>query len=247
MNPERNRRRQILLDRYVESRSLADRNALVESYGALAEYFAARYRDRGVASEDLSQVAQLALIKAADRFDPDVGVRFSTFAGRTIDGELKRYFRDRTWTLRVPRRLKELTVEVRRAVEELTSANGRSPSVAELADHIGIDPELVVEALDAQDSYRPASLDRPVVEDGSMTLADLVGGLDREFGSALDALTVSDLLDTLGPREQRILRLRFYENLSQAEIADRVGLSQMHISRLLRSSFKRLRDRLDEI
>lgn len=244
MTDGREATRRALFDEYARTGSTEARNAIVESFAPLAEYFAARYRDRGVASDDLRQVAQLALVKAADRFDPTLGVKFSTFAGRTMDGELKRYFRDRTWPMRVPRSLKELSADVRRAVEVLTRENDRSPTVAELADYLKIDHDLVVEALDVQDAYRPTSLDRPAGEDESTSLVDLLGTTDPDLAHRLDAMTVSDLLATLDERERRIVELRFYEGLSQSEIAERVGLSQMHVSRLLRASFQQLRAHL---
>jgi RNA polymerase sigma-B factor len=192
--------------------------------------------------DDLRQVAQLALVKAVDRFDPSFGVQFSTFAGRTIDGELKRHFRDKTWAVRVPRSLQEISLTVRRAADEYATANGRAPNVDELAAATGFDVDQVLEALDAGTAYNAQSLDRPVGngEDGSSLGASL-GAVDARFERTEVAVAVEALLETLPEREQTILRLRFFEDLSQSEIGDRMGISQMHVSRLLRRSLEQLR------
>lgn len=246
MIEERDALRDRLFAEYFETGSKRARAELIESYAPLAEFFAGRYRNRGVESEDLRQVAQLALIKALDRFDPAVGVKFSTFAGRTIDGELKRYFRDKTWTVRVPRALKELSADVRRTADQLALEYGRAATVDEIADHLGVDVDSVLEALDVKAAYRPTSLDRPAgVEGDSSTIGDLVGGDDPALARREAKMTVRTLLATLPERERTILELRFYGDYSQSEIAERVGVSQMHVSRLLRRSFERLRGQLE--
>jgi RNA polymerase sigma-B factor len=225
--------------RFARTRDRALRNELVEEHMGLAYHFAARYRGAAADEHDLRQVALLGLVKALDRFDPGRGVAFSTFAGRTIEGELKRHFRDQTWSLRVPRSVKDLHVAVRRASEELEQSLSRSPTVSELAEHLGVTTDEVVGAIGAVSARRAGSLDRP---DGD-TPTDHEAALGHP-GSTTDVEDrdqVERLLATLEPREQEIIRLRFYEQLSQEQIAARVGLSQMHVSRLLRQSFVRMR------
>ncbi len=228
---------------YVETRSEKVRNELVESYAPLAEFFAKRYRNRGAESDDLRQVGQLALVKAVERFDPEFGVKFSTFAGRTIDAELKRYFRDRTWSVRVPRSLQERSLEVRRTVERLSLDLGRAPTVDQLAEATGLSSDEVLEALDVQSAYTSASLDRPTGngDDGDLTLGASLGSDDDAYEATEAAVAVRSLLDTLPDRERRILELRFFGELSQSEIAEQVGISQMHVSRLLRRTLEQLR------
>lgn len=228
-----------LFRRFVATGDRGLRNELVEAHMGLAHHVAARYRRSGIEDDDLSQVAFLGLVKAVDRFDPDRGVAFSTFAGRTIEGELKRHFRDLTWSLRVPRSVKDLHVAVRRASEELEQRLSRSPTLRELADHLGVGVEDVVGAVAAGSARRASSLD-PADDD---VAPDHVSALGLPTGttSVDDRDEVERLLMVLGPREQEIVRLRFYERLSQDQIAERVGLSQMHVSRLLRQSFARMR------
>ncbi len=229
--------------RFVELRqtgSPALRDLLVEDHLRLARAFARRYDNRGVALDDLEQVARVGLVLAVDRYDPDVGVKFSTFAGRTIDGELKRYFRDRAWALRVPRRAKDLGVAVRRSIEELTQALGRSPTTAELAERVGAEPDEVLEALDAGAAFRVGSIDAPDPDSGG-SAADGLGEAEGGYGSFEDADLVGRLLDRLSERERRIVELRFFEELSQREIAEQVGVSQMHVSRLLARALEAMR------
>lgn len=204
----------------------------------LALHFVTRYRRSDTEDDDLRQVALLGLVKAIDRFDPERGVAFSTFAGRTIEGELKRHFRDRTWALRVPRSIKDLHVSVRRASEALEQQLSRSPTVRELADHLDVGIDDVIGALGATAARRAGSLDE-LDPDGS-TASPRAGSPDSEDRTD-DRDEIIRLLATLGPREREIIRLRFYEHLSQEQIADRVGLSQMHVSRLLRRSFEQMR------
>ena len=209
----------------------------------LAAHVARRFGRRGPSDDDLRQVAFLALVKAVDRFEPDRNVAFSTFAGRTIEGEIKRHFRDHTWTVRVPRSAKETHLRLRRATDELTQRLGRSPTVPQLAEHLGIATDEVVEGIAAGSAYTTASLDAPVGSDGDGTRQ--IGAEDEGFGHVSDTTLVDDLLATLPEREQEIVRLRFYGELSQSEIAERVGISQMHVSRLLRRSFEQMKRRAD--
>lgn len=224
---------------FARTRSRSLRNRLVEEHMGLAHLLASRYRRGGADEQDLDQVALLALVKAVDRFDPGRGVAFGTFAGRTIDGELKRHFRDRTWALRVPRSVKDLHVAVRRASEEMEQALGRSPTVRELADRLDVGTDEVIGALGAASARRAGSLvqtddDAPPDHVAVLGHPDLTPEVD-------DRDQVEHLLAGLGEREREIVRLRFYEQLSQDQIAERVGLSQMHVSRLLRQSFAKMR------
>jgi len=224
---------------FARSRRRAVRNQLVERHMGLAAHVASRFGRRGPSDDDLRQVAFLALVKAVDRFDPERGVAFSTFAGRTIEGEIKRHFRDHTWTVRVPRSAKELHLQLRRATDELTQRLGRSPNAAQLAEHLGITVDEVVEGIAAGSAYTTQSLDAPAGADGEGSRQ--LGELDSGFGHVVDLEMIGRMLEQLPEREREIVRLRFYEDLSQSEIAERVGISQMHVSRLLRRSFETMR------
>ena len=222
---------------------LAARDELVEQLRPLARRLAARYRNSAESREDLEQVAYLGLLKAIERADPDRGpvVRFAV---PTIMGELKRHFRDYGWTMRVPRSLQERFLEVGDAVDRLTTTLGRSPAPREVAEATGLTVEEVVEALDAATAYAPTALDAPrrsdEGEDGS--LADVVGEVDGAYEVVELGATLTPALRQLPERERQILRLRFDEDLTQSEIAERIGISQMHVSRLLRRALERLRD-----
>jgi RNA polymerase sigma-B factor len=227
-----------LFRQFRRTRSRRVRNELVERHMGLAAHVARRFGRRGPSDDDLRQVAFLALVKAVDRFDPERNVAFSTFAGRTIEGEIKRHFRDHTWTVRVPRSAKETHLRLRRATDELTQRLGHSPTVAQLAEHIGIDVDEVLEGIAAGSAYSTASLDAPTGDDGE---GRQLGAEDERLGHVTDVTMVADLMTTLPAREREIVRLRFFEELSQSEIAERVGISQMHVSRLLRRSFEEMR------
>jgi RNA polymerase sigma-B factor len=216
------------------------RNELVESHLGLAHQLARRFVSRGESYDDLVQVASLALVKSVDRFDPDRGVEFSTFATRTVIGELKRHFRDRGWAIRAPRRIQELYLELGPAIETLSQELGRSPTVAEMAESIGASQEAVLEAIEAGQSYRTSSIDAPDRQEG--TISDHLGDIESGFGGAEDRLVLAISLADLKERERLILRYRFVDGLSQSEIADRVGISQMHVSRLLVASLAKLRE-----
>jgi RNA polymerase sigma-B factor len=216
------------------------RNELVESHLGLAHQLARRFVSRGESYDDLVQVASLALVKSVDRFDPDRGVEFSTFATRTVIGELKRHFRDRGWAIRAPRRIQELYLELGPAIETLSQELGRSPTVAEMAESIGASQEAVLEAIEAGQSYRTSSIDAPDRQEG--TISDRLGDIESGFGGAEDRLVLAISLADLKERERLILKYRFVDGLSQSEIADRVGISQMHVSRLLVASLAKLRE-----
>jgi len=232
---------------YRRSGDVALRNRLVEEHLTLARAFARRYRDRGVALEDLEQVARLGLIGAVERFDPDLGVKFETFAGRTIEGGLKRHFRDRAWSVRVPRQYQELGIAVRAALDELAKELGRSPTIPELADAVGAETDEVLAAMEASQAYRTDSIDGPAGADndgGDRTpiLADALGTTDTGPSLIEDREVIGGLLAALPERERRIVELRFYGERSQRDIADEMGISQMHVSRLLRRALATLRE-----
>ncbi|WP_334143218.1 sigma-70 family RNA polymerase sigma factor [Rhabdothermincola sp.] len=220
------------------------RNELVEANRALADYHVRRYAQRGQPEDDLRQVALLAILRAVERFDPDLGVSFSTFANRTIDGELKRYLRDRTWSVRPPRRAQELHLEVRRADEELTQRLGRSPTVLELASELGANVDHVLEAFEVSGARRASSLDQPA-GDEEFTRAERLGQVEPGFGVIDHRLLVSDLLDTLDERDRFIIQRRFFDNCSQEEIARELGVSQSYLSRVLRRILLQLRHELE--
>lgn len=237
----------VLFEEFVRTRDRRLRNRLVERHMGLAAHVARRFGRRGPSDDDLRQVAFLALVKAVDRFDPSREVAFSTFAGRTIEGEIKRHFRDHTWTIRVPRSAKELHLQLRRATDELTQQLGRAPTVPELAERVGVTADDVIEGIAAGSAYSTLSLDAPAPgsEDGDGG-RDL-GSPDVGFDHVTDAELVERMIVRLPAREQEIVRLRFYEELSQSEIAERVGISQMHVSRLLRRSFEQMRRQTEPV
>ncbi len=232
----------VLFAEFARSRNRRLRNELVERHMGLAAHVARRFGRRGPSDDDLRQVAFLALVKAVDRFEPDRNVAFSTFAGRTIEGEIKRHFRDNTWTVSVPRSAKEVHLQLRRATEELTQTLGRAPTVPQLAERLGVAADVVIEGIAAGSAYSTASLDTPSMVDGP---GSELGAEDPGFGYVADSSVVGELISRLPPREREIVRLRFYDELTQGEIADRMGMSQMHVSRLLRRSFEQMRRLID--
>jgi RNA polymerase sigma-B factor len=219
----------------------ANKDELVNAHLSLAEYLARRFANRGEPLEDLVQVASLGLVKAADRFEPSRGVEFSTYATHTIVGELKRHFRDKAWSVRAPRRMQELYLRLGTAVAALSQELGRSPTIAELATELSVSEEEVLEALEAGNAYRSTSLDAPVGGQEGEALAGNLGENDPSLEDAERRATLSPLLAKLPPRERLIVYLRFFENLTQSEIAEHLGLSQMHVSRLLTKSVAELR------
>jgi RNA polymerase sigma-B factor len=221
------------------------REQLTEVYQPLAEYLARRFYGRGEAVEDLIQVASIGLLKAIDRFDLSRGVKFSTYATATIVGELKRHFRDKGWALRVPRRLQEAGMKVGRSVTELYQDLGRAPTIREIGQRTGLSEEEVLEAMETAQAYTTASLDAPTDEEGA-TSADRLGEEEEAF-ELLDGWTsVAPALRRLPARERRILYLRFFRGLTQTQIADELGISQMHVSRLLSRTLRELRETVGE-
>ena len=223
------------------------REQLVEQYIGLVEFLARRFRNRGEPLEDLVQVGTIGLLKAIERFDLDREVEFSTYATPTVVGELKRHFRDKGWAVRVPRRLQELHLELSKVVSELGQEIGRSPTVVEIAEYTGQSEETVLEGLEIAQAYNFTSLDAPIdVEDGTTSFADQLGSHDEQLENLEYRASLAPEMEKLPERERRILYLRFYKGLTQSEIADRLGISQMHVSRLLNRTLMRLREALEE-
>jgi RNA polymerase sigma-B factor len=231
-----------LLRRWQEDRDHAARDRVVDQMLPLARSLARRYANKGEPLDDLEQVACVGLIKAIDRFDLSRDVRFATYAVPTIAGELKRHFRDRGWMMRVPRDVQELSGRIGIVRERLVHDLARSPTVKELAIATATDEDRVMEALAAAEAYRTLSLDQPF-EDGTGPL-EAIGDDDLGFERAEARAMLADGLHELAPREREIVRLRYYEGLTQREIAEHIGISQMHVSRLIRSTVQQLRERI---
>lgn len=230
---------------FAETRDAALREELILAYGGLAAYLARKFANRGEPLDDLTQVANIGLLKAVDRFDPGRGTEFTTYATVTIVGEIKRHFRDKFWTVRVPRRLRELNNALMKSVESLAQRLGRSPTLQEIADESGVPFEEVVEAFELGRAYNPASLDAELAEgdeDHGTSLLDYLGGEDPALARLEDRHTLEEALQSLPERQHEIVRLRYYEGLSQAEIARRLSISQMHVSRIQREALRRLKE-----
>ena len=233
---------------YRETTDLAEkeriREQLVNAYHDFVYFLARKFQNRGEPLDDIVQVGYLGLIKAIERFDPDLGFEFTTFATLTVAGEIKRHFRDKGTAIRFPRRLQELHQSVVRVNEQMKNELGREPTVGELAERLGVTPDDVTEAMEIGPAYMPLSLDQPVASgDGqdSRAIAEQIGSADPE----LERVEMRDVLDRamehLTPRERAIMAMRFYEQMSQSEIARRLGISQMHVSRLQRAALEQLR------
>ena len=225
------------------------RNELVVAHLNLVRYLAVKFANRGEALDDLIQVGTVGLLKAIDRFDLERGVEFTTYATPTIVGEIKRYFRDKGWAVKVPRRLQELNLSVNRAIEKLTVKLGHSPTVGELAQHLGASEEDILEAQELGQAYNLLSLDTELNGEGdkkSQTLADYVGQNDAGLELLEDRANLERAFQVLTGRERVILYLRFYESVSQTEIAKRLNVSQMHVSRLQQKALEKLKNFLQE-
>lgn len=229
-----------LLSAFAETRSEVTRDAVVESFLPLADFFARRYSNRSVELDDLRQVARIGLLKSVDRFDPSLNVRFSTFAGRTIDGEIKHWFRDKSWSIRVPRSIKENVQLVNVSQRKLEQKLNKAPTARQVADDTKLDLELVIEALEARSSYEVARLDVPTSTSGTQTLGDGLDAGDSAVEQADLEMTISTVLEDIPERDREIVEMRFFEQLSQQQIAERVGVSQMQVSRILRRSLAQL-------
>jgi RNA polymerase sigma-B factor len=223
------------------------RDAIVTRCLPLAEHIARHYDRRGEDLEDLTQIARLGLVNAVKRFDPEKGAGFLSFAVPTMMGEVRRHFRDHGWAMHVPRRLKDRHVQLTRAMSDMTQSLGRAPTPSELAEYLEIDRQDVVESLVASAAYRTHSIDAPVGggDDGdARMLQDTVGGPDPAFARITDQESVRPLIAALPERERTILYLRFFDSMTQSQIAERIGVSQMHVSRILERTLKELRSKL---
>ena len=222
----------------------AGRAEIAAQYDSLAARLARRFAGRGEPIDDLMQVARLGLVGAMDRYEPGHGATFATFATRTIVGELKRYLRDKAWAIRVPRSVQERVLEVNESVQHLSQRLGRSPSLREIAADIDSDVEKVIEALDAGRAFTATSVDTTAVGDDRRPIIDTLGRVDGDLHRAADRVTLAEFIADLDDRERTILHQRFYEGKSQSEIAETLGISQMHVSRLLRSTLATLREQV---
>lgn len=232
---------------FVEYHTTGDssiRDDLVARYMNLVKFIASKFANRGEPLEDLQQVGYLGLVKAIERFDPDAGAQFTTYATPTIIGEIKRYFRDKGWLLKVPRRLQEAKIAVSRATEQLSYQLGRSPTVREIGDYLKISEEEVLEAQELGQAYNLVSLNYEMESEEnakSSNLIDYLGDIDIEFGNVDNQMLLRRAFTTLNKREQMVTYLRFYENITQSETAKILGISQMHVSRLQSKALEKLK------
>jgi RNA polymerase sigma-B factor len=234
-----------LLRAYHERGDLSARDKLVEANLPLARAIARRYAGRGEPFDDLAQVASIGLIKAIDRFDLERGVFFRTYAVPTIVGEIKRHFRDRAWAVHVPRRLKELSQMLSSLIQDMSAQLERSPTIAELAEAAGVEEEQVLEAIESSRAYTTESLTAPADEGSEHDRMQTLGVVEDAFERTEDQHLLASGLDALDARERRIIRLRFYDGLTQTQIANQLGISQMHVSRLIRRALETMREELE--
>jgi RNA polymerase sigma-B factor len=237
----------VLLRRYHEQGDLAARKQLIERYMSLVRSLARRYSYRGEQLEDLVQIGAIGLIKAIDRFDVNRGVELTTYATPNIIGEIKRHFRDRGWAVRVPRGLQELNIQLSRLIEELTVQLGRSPTIAELAKGAGVSEEEVLEALESGRAYTSLSLSVGSAghdDEGELDPLESLGTEEHQYEVSEDRAVLAPGFRVLDERERKILHLRFFEGLTQSQIAQQVGISQMHVSRLIRRSLEKIREEI---
>jgi RNA polymerase sigma-B factor len=238
----------ILLRRYHEDGDLAAREELIERYMSLVRSLARRYAYRGEQLDDLVQIGAIGLIKAIDRFDLERGVELTTYATPNIIGEIKRHFRDKGWSVRVPRGLQELNVQVSKLIEQLTVQLGRSPTIPELAKAAGVEEEQVLEAIESGRAYSSVSLSTGggSDEDGELDPLESLGTIEHEYEVSEDRAMLAPGFKVLDERERKILHLRFFSGLTQSQIAAEIGISQMHVSRLIRRSLEKIREEIAE-
>ena len=236
-----------LFRRYKEDGDMEAREQLVMSHLNLVRFLANKFKNRGEPLDDLVQVGYLGLLKAIDRFDPDRGLEFTTYATPTILGEIKRHFRDKGWSVRVPRRLQELSAKVNQATDELTNQLQRSPSVAEIADYLGSSVDEVLEAMESSSAYSSVPLEGggSGEDDESPSVIDHYATEDPDLAASDDRIVLEQAIADFSPREQEIIKMRFEQGLTQVEIAEREGISQVQVSRLLRRALRRLQDKID--
>lgn len=232
---------------YKEKGDEEARDQLIVSHLNLVRFLASKFKNRGEPLDDLVQVGTIGLIKAIDRFDPERGLEFATYATPTILGEIKRHFRDKGWSIRVPRRLQELSAKVNQATDELTVELQRSPSVEEIAAKLGVGAEEILEAMESSGAYTSVSLEAggSSEDDEAPALIDRLGSVDEDLDASDDRMVIDDAIRDFSPREQEIVRMRFIDGLTQVEIAKRLGVSQVQVSRLLRRTLRKIQDKID--
>ncbi|WP_072371605.1 SigB/SigF/SigG family RNA polymerase sigma factor [Thermophilibacter mediterraneus] len=236
-----------LFRRFKQEGDADARDQLIVSHLNLVRFLASKFKNRGESLEDLVQVGTIGLIKAIDRFDPERGLEFTTYATPTIMGEIKRHFRDKGWSVRVPRRLQELSAKVNQATDELTNRLQRSPSVAEIAEHLGSTVDEVLEAMESSSAYSSVPLEGggSGEDDEAPSVIDHYATEDPELAASDDRIVLEQAIADFSPREQEVVRMRFDEGLTQVEIAERLGISQVQVSRLLRRTLRRIQDKID--
>ena len=236
-----------LFRRFKQEGDAEARDQLIVSHINLVRFLASKFKNRGESLEDLVQVGTIGLIKAIDRFDPERGLEFTTYATPTIMGEIKRHFRDKGWSVRVPRRLQELSAKVNQASDELTNQLQRSPSVAEIAEHLGTSVDEVLEAMESSSAYSSVPLEGGGggEEDETPSIIDHYATEDPDLAASDDRIVLEQAIADFSPREQEVVRMRFDEGLTQVEIAERLGISQVQVSRLLRRTLRRIQDKID--
>ena len=231
---------------YQEQGDEDARNELVMSHLNLVRFLASKFKNRGEPLDDLVQVGTIGLIKAIDRFDPERGLEFTTYATPTILGEIKRHFRDKGWSVRVPRRLQELSSKVNQATDELTKELQRTPSTEEVASKLGVTVEEVLEAMESSSAYSSVPLEAGGSDDDDApAVIDHYASVDQDLAASDDRMVIEDTIKEFSPREQEVIRMRFNDNLTQVEIAKRLGVSQVQVSRLLRRTLKKLQEKVD--
>lgn len=236
-----------LFRRYKQDGDMDAREQLVMSHLNLVRFLANKFKNRGEPLDDLMQVGYLGLLKAIDRFDPDRGLEFTTFATPTIMGEIKRHFRDKGWSVRVPRRLQELSAKVNQATDALTAKLQRSPRIEEIADHLGASVDEVLEAMESSSAYSSVPLEAPSGSDSddAPSIMDRYAAEDNDLAVTDDRMIIEEALAGFSPREREVIELRFLQGLTQIEIATRLGISQVQVSRLLRRTLKKIQDKID--
>ena len=236
-----------LFRRYKDKGDTAARDQLVMNHLNLVRFLASKFKNRGEPVEDLVQVGTIGLIKAIDRFDPERGLEFTTYATPTIMGEIKRHFRDKGWSVRVPRRLQELSAKVNQATDELTNQLQHSPSVEEIAEHLGASVEEVLDAMESSSAYSSVPLEGGGSSDDeeAPSVIDHYATEDADLAASDDRIVLEQAIADFSPREQDVIRMRFVDGLTQVEIAERLGISQVQVSRLLRRTLRRLQEKID--
>ena len=236
-----------LFRRYKEDGDMEAREQLVMSHLNLVRFLANKFKNRGEPLDDLVQVGYLGLLKAIDRFDPDRGLEFTTYATPTILGEIKRHFRDKGWSVRVPRRLQELSAKVNQATDTLTTQFQRSPTIQEIADYLDASVDEVLEAMESSSAYSSVPLEGTgsSENDDAPSVIDRYGSEDNELAFTDDRLVIEEALKGFSPREREVIELRFLKGMTQIEIAEQLGISQVQVSRLLRRTLKKIQDKID--